>query len=223
MKRSVIMILACLMAATAFAQGEIYTSWPYYYSDFQEGTILLTGGRRHTRPLNVHLLEGKIHFVDEGGIIREADNGKMINAQIGDDIYKRVDGRLMQAIPGPDDSHFIAVSRTADLQALNETGGAYGVSSTSSSTRKLSSLETSQVINTHHMDILQHKEDGTRLDIKTEYYIVRGHECVKATKRDINKSLDKEGKARFKAFLKDHKINWKDPESLKQLFEFYND
>lgn len=221
MKRIFLLLALCLVSSVANAQIEAYTTWPYQYPEFQQGELILSNGQKRVMPINIHLLKGDLHLIDDKGVIQMAPAGQLSSLQIGDDMFRYVKGYLMQVTPGPDKINFVAVRRTADLTALNETGGAYGVSSTTSSTRRLSSLDLSAgFINTNHMELKQNRESGQKLKIKSEYYIVIDGEAVKATKKEMEEHIGAERAAAFKTFLKKNKINWKEEQSLLKLFDF---
>ena len=220
MKRILLLMACWAFALSAQAQIVAYTTWPYYYSDFQQGTMILSNGQRNVKPINIHLLKGDLHFIDDKGIIQMAPAGQFSAVQIGDDIFRRVGGYLMKVTPGPDDRNFIAVRSIADLTVLNETGGAYGTPGTTASTQRITSVDMPGMVNTSHMEIMQNKENGKRLTIKNEYYVVINGNAIKATKKDVGEAIGSERAAAFKQFLKKNKINWKDEESLLKLFDF---
>ena len=220
--KKTLLLLACLtIAVNAFAQIEAYTSWPYQYYDFQKGTLTLTNGQQQFMPVNIHLLKGDLHFIDDKEMIQMAPAGQFSSVQIGDDCFQRVKGYLMQVTPGPDEKNFVAVRHTIDMSAVNETGGAYGTPATTASTQRVTSIDLPGFINTSHMEQVQQRENGKKLKIKTEYYVVIDGKAVKATKKDIAAMVGTEKAAEFKAFLKKNKINWKNEQSLLTLFNFF--
>lgn len=220
MKRILFLTACCLWALNAQAQIEAYTTWPYYYSDFQEGKLTLSNGQTRIMPINIHLLKGDLHFIDEKGIIQMAPAGQFSAVQIGEDYFRRVGGYLMKITAGPDEKNYVAVRRIADLTALNETGGAYGVSSTTASTQRITSVDMPGMVNTSHMELMQNKENGKKLKIKAEYYVVLDGKDVRASKKDFSEAIGADRTPAFKQFLKKNKINWKDEQSLLKLFDF---
>lgn len=217
--RRIFILLTCLAASfPVFAQT---TAWPYLYPDFQTGTIVMSDGKEQRATVNVHLLKGDLHFIDDKGVIQMAPAVQFTGVRIGEASFRRIEGYLMQVLPGPDEGNFIALRRTADLSALNETGGAYGVSSTTSSTRKITSIDLPGMVNTSHMEIMQNREYGQKLKIKSEYFIVLDGKVIKASKKDVGEAVSAERAAEFKQFLKKNKINWKDENSLLTLFDFF--
>ncbi|MBQ6958392.1 MAG: hypothetical protein IJP77_07530 [Bacteroidales bacterium] len=220
MKRILLLTACWLLALPALAQIDAYTTWPYYYPDFQQGTLTLSNGQTRVMPINIHLLKGDLHFVDEKGIIQMAPAGQFSAVQIGEDVFRRVNGYLMKITPGPDDKNFVAVRSLADLTALNETGGAYGVSSTTSSTQRITSVDMPGFVNTSHMEQFQHRESGKKLKIKKEFYVVVDGQAIKASKKEVTEAFGADRADAFKQFLKKNKINWKDEQSLLKLFDF---
>ena len=220
MKRILLLTACWLLALPALAQIDAYTTWPYYYPDFQQGTLTLSNGQTRVMPINIHLLKGDLHFVDEKGIIQMAPAGQFSAVQIGEDVFRRVNGYLMKITPGPDDKNFVAVRSLADLTALNETGGAYGVSSTTASTQRITSVDMPGFVNTSHMEQFQHRESGKKLKIKKEFYVVVDGLAIKASKKEVTEAFGADRADAFKQFLKKNKINWKDEQSLLKLFDF---
>ena len=80
MKRILLLTACWLLALPALAQIDAYTTWPYYYPDFQQGTLTLSNGQTRVMPINIHLLKGDLHFVDEKGIIQMAPTGPMLSS-----------------------------------------------------------------------------------------------------------------------------------------------
>ena len=220
MKRILLLTACWLLALPALAQIDAYTTWPYYYPDFQQGTLTLSNGQTRVMPINIHLLKGDLHFVDEKGIIQMAPAGQFSAVQIGEDVFRRVNGYLMKITPGPDDKNFVAVRSLADLTALNETGGAYVVSATTSSTQRITSVDMPGFVNTSHMEQFQHRESGKKLKIKKEFYVVVDGQAIKASKKEVTEAFGADRADAFKQFLKKNKINWKDEQSLLKLFDF---
>ena len=220
MKRILLLAACWLLAFPALAQIEAYSTWPYYYPDFQQGTLTLSNGQTRVMPINIHLLKGDLHFVDDKGMIQMAPAGQFSSVQIGDDFFKRVNGYLMKITPGPDEKNFVAVRSIVDMTSLNETGGAYGTSSTTASTQRITSVDLPGFVNTNHMEQMQHRDSGKRLTIKNEYYVVIDGKAVKSSKKDVTEALGADRAAAFKQFLKKNKINWKNEQSLLKLFDF---
>ena len=61
-----------LFACNAFAQHEPTTTWPYLYGDFTKGEIKSMKDEAKPGIFNIHILYGRLHFI-EGELIREID------------------------------------------------------------------------------------------------------------------------------------------------------
>lgn len=216
MKR--LIILAAMLASLAAAAQTPSTTWPYLYDNFTQGTIYMKDGAKSDVLLNVQVRHDKLHFIDKD-IIREADLSKVTAVTIADDKYIPVNGE-MRKIVAKGDNGAVVVSLIGDFAALQETGGGYGASSETASTRKLSSVERDGQVNQNHMLILKEKENGADLNIITTYYLIKGNDCIKATRKDVEASLPDGAKANWKAWLKANKIKWRDPDSLLKVVDF---
>ncbi len=218
MKQILITLFISFLSISVYSQ-DCLTTWPYIYPEFQDGTIYMSGGQKINHKMNVHVLYGRLHYID-GAIIKEALSNDIIYIEIANDRYMFVNGDIMKIV-GNREKGFVATHVTADLQRLNETGGAYGTSSTSSATRKLTSVDIPGA-NRNHMELREGKNAGASLDLIYKYYIVTNGSVYEATKKGIESQLSPERKAEFKTFLKANKIRWKDPQSLLKLLDFLN-
>lgn len=219
MKRFVTIALL-LAGAYAIAQNPT-TTWPYLYDNFMPGVIYLQGGAKSEVMMNVHLRHDQLHFIDND-LVKQADLSNTLIVSIGADSFIPAGGELRKIV-AQDDNGVVAVSLIGDFAASQETGGAYGASSESASTRKLSSYDANGQVNRNHMLLLQEKENGADLNIITTYYLIRSGDCVKATRKDVSASLSEEVQAAFKAWLKQNKIKWKDPQSLLKVVGFLSE
>ena len=208
MKRILTMILLCAAAFAASAQTvEEYqptSTWPYIYSDFMDGTLHQSTGGDMEGKFNIHLLESRLHFI-EGNLVKEASPADVYSVKIGQDIFVNAGGTMQLT--------------EIDVTRLNETGGAYGSSSNSMATTALSSIENVGGIGArvNHMEMKNSKNEGKILPVITKLYIVTGNKVIFATKKDVSEASDKEA---FKSFQKEHKIKWRDPQSLLQVVDF---
>lgn len=218
MKRILLIAAGALLGLLAAAQ-EPTTTWPYLYPEFRQGTIYLQGGQKLIHDMNVHIRHDKLHFLDKGGIIKEAVVGDIVAVEIGNDKFVTVNGEMMKVM-AENEKGCIAAEILGDFSALAETGGAYGTSSTSSATRKLSSIDTDSQINQNHMLLLQSKNEGKSIFLITKYYVFAPTLIAPATKNDIAAALPADRQAAWKAWLKTNKIKWKDPQSLLAITSF---
>ena len=219
MKKFLLAVL-CFAAALTLRAQEYSTSWPYLYPEFKEGTVYLTDGSKLVFNLNVHILHGRLHYVDKG-VIKEAVPDNLLLVKIGEDEYMNVDGSIMKVV-AQNDKGLIAALQLGDFDKLRDTGGAYGSSTTSSATRRLTSIDVAGKVNQNHMELWESRHSGELVDLVSTYYIVTPEKTVEATQKAIRETLDDAGKDAFKKWLKQNKIKWKNPESLLTLTDFLN-
>lgn len=224
MKKFLLGLLA-LMAGAAVSSAQDHeptTTWPYLYPDFMEGELHMPGGVNKSGLYNVCIAQGTLHFID-GPLVKEALSSEVFSVRIGEDCHANVGGRIMRVL-AKSDNGFVAEDLSIDVASLNATGGAYGSSSNSVSTRALSSLEGigGTSANMNHMDLKNSKNDGKVLPLIKKTYLVLPNRIIYATKKDV---LAAEGvdKARTNAFLKENKIKWKDPQSLILLVDYLSE
>ena len=201
--RLLTLIAALLLASASWLGAQPYTTtWPYLYSDFQDGVIYMTGGQKIYHKLNVHLMKGRLHYLDND-VVKEAFAGDIFYAEIGPDSDKFmvVNGDMMKVVaeqPGG----FVADHITGDFDALLTGTGAYGMQANTEAIQSYSSLE---------------------FDLRHQLYIVTSGKVCRAVRKDVEALLDKTQKALFKSYLKEHKVKWKDPQSLLQVVTFLDE
>ena len=132
--------------------------------------------------------------------------------------YMNINNSLMEIVFESKDG-FVAKFSKPDYTKLNETGGAYGSSSNTTSTKALTSLEGLGSI-TNHMLQQSDKESGKVIPLKHEYYIVANGSVYPAQKKLFEKMLPADKQAGWKEFQKQNKIKWSDPASLIKLAEY---
>ena len=218
MKKTLILAIAMLVSLAGLKAQECSTAWPYLYPSFQEGTIYMAGGTKIVQQVNVHVLHGRLHYLDNG-LVKEALSKDILLIQIGEDKYMAVEGNIMKVVAS-EERGFVASHQVGDFDKLRESGGAYGTSTTNSATQKLTSLDIAGKVNQNHMEMWESRHNGELLDLVNTYYLVTPQKVWKATKKSINDALDADGKAAFKAWLKSHKIKWNNPDSLLTLLDF---
>ena len=217
MKKLIITLCAVLAAFCSGAQ-ECSTSWPYLYPSFRQGTIYMKGGNTVEQQLNVHVLHGRLHYLDNG-VVKEALSKDILLVKIGEDQYMDVKGDIMKVCES-EPRGFVAAHIVGDFDKLRESGGAYGTSTNNSATRKLTSLDVAGHANQNHMEMWESTHNGEALDLIRTYYLVTPEKIWTASRRGIEEELSAEGRAAFKAWLKGKKIKWNDPGSLLTLLDF---
>lgn len=210
-------VMLFLSAAGVFAQSPT-TTYPYLYDTFTNGTVVMDDGSREARQMNVHLREGRLHYIDNG-IIKEAYLTDVATVEIGNDVFLPVFTSVMQVV-AKNDNGCVVMEQTGDFEGAISGSGAYGTSASSSATMKLTSVQTDSQVNQNYMNILNEKSEGMDLEIITAYYIVTPKCKVKATRKDIEESLPAERAAQLKAYVKEHKVKWKNPQGLLPMVDF---
>lgn len=219
MKKYIILFAFFLFAIYSYSQ-ECTTLWPYVYPEFMEGTLIVPGGKEHKGHFNIHVQESKLHYLEKG-IIKEANSFDVLIVKIESDTYMNFMGQIMKVI-GSESRGFVATLILGDFDKLFNSSGAYGASSNSSATMKLSSIDIGGKSIINHMELRQNRVNGLQLPLKFKYFIVTKGVVYPAKKKDILSKLDKQEASEFKKFVKTNKIKWTNPESLLKILDFFN-
>lgn len=220
--KKLILTLSCLLwVVAALSAQEPTTTYPYLYPQFTDGTVVLDGGKEEARKLNIHLRADKLHYVD-GGIIKEAFLKDVNAVKIGNDVFVPVYGSMMKVV-AKNDNGMVVVEILGDFEASREATGAYGTSSTSSATMKLTSVQTDAQVNQNYMNILNEKDHGVPLRTVSTYYIFTQKLKVKAVEKDVMEALPADKADGWKTFLKTHKIKWKNPQSVLSVVDYLSE
>lgn len=218
MNKVIVWVIALCISVSALAQ-EYSTAWPYLYNEFTPGEVLTLKGSKLEYPMNIHILHGRLHFIEEG-MIKEAASKDIVRVKIGEDEFLSVDQDVMKIV-ARGEKGLVVAHLLGDFEKLNEAGGAYGSSTTSSATRRLTSIEVQGKVNQNHMELREGRHNGELVDLTTTYYIIiPGMDKIPATKRGVEEAIGPDRKADFKAWLKANKIKWNKPESFVNVIAF---
>jgi hypothetical protein len=198
---------------------DITSMWPYAYPEFINGTVYFADSTTLQAPVNVHLQKSRLHYL-ERGVIKEAKTADIVLVDVGADKYYVRRNELLRVLAG-NAQVFLAALTLADFNAIVETGGAYGSSSNVQATRKLSSVEIGGINITNHVELKSKKDAGILLSVNVKYFFVTREEVYPANRKGIAGKLPDGRKEAFNSFIKQHKIKWSNPESLKVLLEFF--
>lgn len=212
-----IVVMMILSAFGASAQSPT-TTYPYLYDTFTSGTVVMDDGSKEARQMNVHLRNGSLHYIDNG-IIKEAFLHDVAAVEIGNDVFIPVFTSVMKVV-AKNDNGCVVEQLKGDFEGAISGSGAYGVSSTSSATMKLTSVQTDAQVNQNYMNILNEKADGMDLKILSAYYLVTPKYKVKATRKDIEDALPADMNEQLKSYVKEYKIKWKSPQGLLLMVDF---
>lgn len=213
-------VMMILSAIGAYAQSPT-TTYPYLYDVFTDGTVIMRDGGKESRQMNVHLREGRLHYIDNG-VIKEAFLTDVAAVEIGEDVFLPVYTSVMKVV-AKNDNGCVVLQYLGDFEAAISGSGAYGVSASSSATMKLTSIQTDSQINQNYMNILNEREDGMDLKVLESYYIVTPKYKVKATRASIEGSIPADKAVLLKSYIKEHKVKWKNPQSLLPMVDFLSE
>lgn len=217
MKRTILSFIAlCLFLNIAVAQGPT-TTWPYINNNFQNAVIYLKSGGKVEYLSNIHLQDCRLHYV-KGSNIMESDMKDILVVELASKRYMNINNSLMEIVCEGKNG-FVAQLSKPDYAKLNETGGAYGSSSNTTSTKALTSLEGIGSVTTHMLQQSE-KENGKVIPLLKEYYIVANGNVYPGQKKLFEKMLPADKQAGLKAFLKANKVRWNTPEDLLKLVDY---
>lgn len=218
---SVIVLLG--FAVMAHAQKfEPNTKWPYVYEHFTPGTIYFEGNEKSPADMNIHLWGNVLHYVKADGKIYQSDDRKVVRVEIGTDAYLYSDHKLMKLIAN-EGTNLLVLLTKGDFDAMRSSGGgAYGSSLNSSASRDLSSLgfDLGGLDQPELGLMLQEKKEGRTIPLVYQYFFIIGGQQIEATKKGVGKFLGDAKADAWKQFQKEHKIKWKQEESLKEVLLF---
>lgn len=224
MMRKVFSVIGLLLlTVVAYAQKyEPNTKWPYVYENFMPGTIYFEGNEKSTADMNIHLWGNVLHYVKADGKIYQSDDRKVVRVEIGDDAYIYSDHKLVKLLANQGTNLLVLLTK-GDFDAMRSSGGgAYGSSLNSSASRDLSSLG----FDLGGMDqpelglMLQEKQEGRAIPMVEQYFFIVGGLQIEANKKGVGKFLGDAKAEAWKQFQKEHKIKWKNEESLKEVLLF---
>lgn len=197
------------------------TKWPYLYNEFQQGTAFFSDGQvSRQQMLNIHLLHSTLHYLD-GDKIKQTDPRGIETIVIATDTFLYSEGELVRLLKRNRQASLIK-QVAIDMEALNKgQSGAYGMETSSSAVKQLTSFEVNGLSNLSHTQMKLEKAEGKELSLKETYYLILNGRSIRATRKEIEKSLSDSERPRFKAFVKQHKIKWKEDNSLIQLLDFF--
>ncbi len=208
--------IATLFCISVLAAQEPTTTWPYIFSNFEAATIYLKSGGKIEYTANIHLSKSNLHYID-GEEIKESKSKDILMVVIGGRKFMSVNGALMEIV-AEQEGGFVAKSREIDFTRLNETGGAYGASSNTLSTKALSSIEGVGFTPNHALQV-QNKDNGKELPLKNEYFIVVNGSVYPAEKALLINFAPADKQQTVKDFVKKNKIRWTRPEDLIKLVD----
>lgn len=211
----------CLLSL--WAKGYIPTTkWPYWYNEFRKGTVYFSDNRNSKEELlNIHLLHGSLHYLD-GDRIKQSDPRLIKQIVISADTFFYLEGELVQWVKRKGNTSLIKQIRIDKESLGSAQTGAYGMNASSSAIQQLTSIQMNGMSNLNHTQMKLEKEEGKELQLIETYYLLRNEKRIRATRKELEKSLSATEKASFKAYVKQHQIKWKEEASLIKLLDFFD-
>lgn len=223
--RTLLFSLAVLSAVLPVSAQEYVpkTNWPYVYEEFSPGRIVThQGSEIDYDKLNVNLVSGKTHYVQDG-IIMQADPNTIALLEIGNDSYICVGGRMYKILQRTE-SGAVLLRTTIDTDAMASADIGYGKSSiASTSNLSLSAISSGMdySVNRSLDDLLSERSSGEPLVLSTVMGLYYKGTFVPASRSDVLKipGIDKN---LVKQYLKKEKIRFGKVEDLASLLDYLN-
>lgn len=221
--------LSMLLGALFFWMFSVYaegyapsTLWPYWYDEFQEGTVFFSGDQQSKQTLlNIHLLHSTLHYLN-GDHIRQADPRTIEKVVIATDTFLYGDGEWVELIKETPTVRLVKAVRIDKESLAAAQTGAYGMAASAAAVQSLTSIQLNGISNLSHTQMKLEKEDGKKLKLIPTYYLLLNGQSVRATRKDVEKSLSAADRISFQAFVKQNKIKWKEEASLQKLLDFFD-
>ena len=196
-------------------------TWAYLYENFTTGNVYNSKGDiLLTAPLNVSVIDGKLHYVKEDKIM-EADMLQVYTAVIDKDTYMNVGGKMLRILSKSEKSAVLEEVEV-DMDKLSKAEIGYGITSATASVQGLHMAAMSNYVNTTFKDANENKGLGERIPIKEHTYLLSRGTLVIAKKREVVKLPGLDRKA-AEAFFKSEKIKWNNYEDLQKVADYISD
>lgn len=219
---AVVLLLVFAGMPMSFAQKvEPTSTWPYLYREFQEGVVRMNGGDLVKAALMNVSLDGKVHYVREKDQkVMSADMLRVFTARVGDDVYVNCGGRMMKVL-AENENGTVVCEYSLNAEEMGKSDIGYGISSSTASTQKLSSLagDSSSLVNLPLSTLMEGRGSGEKLPVARRVFLRLGLNMVPASRKGVTDASFVDGAA-AKAFFKSKKIKWNDPSSLLEVVDF---
>ena len=194
--------------------------WPYLFEEFSAGVVTNYGGEVSADGFfNVSVVDGKLHFVQDGKIM-VANMNQLQAVRIGDKVFVNRMGKLKEVVSEERGGFFVLREVDVDMDELAKTDIGFGARSAVASTQKVNGLMVSGgTVNLALETAIAAAKDGAELPVREKYvFLVKSREYP----ADKSSFLSMEGidKASAKAFLKSEKIKWHNAASLGVVLKY---
>ena len=222
MKR--IFVISLLFAAVFASSAQDYMptiNWPYLYPEFYEGELAHLGGKTSKAKLNINLGQGKLHMVGDDGMIGEVSVSQVISLNVCGDEFRNVGGKMLKVL-ARSEKGYVVEETLANYSAVVRQDGAYG-GSNANAAQGYSYDENygnyAYLITNNYEDLLSQKEYGEELPVTVQRFIVINGISVPAARKSVA-AMEGVDKKEFAAFLKENKIDWKNPQDVLKVIGF---
>lgn len=200
--------------------GEPTTMWPYLFDDFTEATLYFRSQEKGHARVNIHLLRNDLHYLNGSKIYTTNEQDEIARIVLADSTaFVRCEEKFVEVL-GETPQALFGRWTNGDFDRLLQTKGAYGTSSSTSATNKLSSLPLGGVNNFNYDMMRIERENSQTLPLTSKMCFVIDGKMYNANKRTISKLLPESKRKEFNAFLKTNKVKWNKVEGLQQVLEF---
>lgn len=236
-KRIVKLVAIALLATqTAMAQKTIadgykpMITWPFLFSDFQDGIMVVGEDSVSQSKLNFHLRSEALDCIDANGkiarIIFPGIKGILIDHQT----YRFIDGHPMRQLFEEDGDmlmEYYYIDYDLMGKGYNEGMALYARENFDVSIRanwhnfpNYKELHMPGEFNELYTELKDKRHGGMELPVKLRYYFVIGGKTIAANSSSCGELLDKQGRKQLASFIKANKLKWKTPEHLITILQY---
>jgi len=225
------MLSALLMGLGLFAQAPT-TTWPYLFPEFQEGVVHLKDKAAVTQKVNIHVFKGALHYLDGNGVVREYIMLEVLSVEVGEDKYVNQDGTMLKVL-AEDATGCVAEENLGDIEvpkklhaARNPTidnraqSGAFETTAQQQAAVKVSVFELANTVGSSEKSVKAVSDKGREIEMLKKNYVIVDSTAVVATKKGLADWVPAERQADWKAWQKENKVKWNDPQSLLTIASF---
>jgi hypothetical protein len=212
----------CLFAASLFAQVATVASSAiekqYFYDEFKIGTVHFSQGDPARARLNYNFVDQNMEFVnhqDNDAILVLVRQPNMTHIEIGNDIFVPVENRgFAQVImDGP-----VTLLRKKRIHVEGDKTGGYGQPNTTASVANVSTLPGQSGVQAF---INYQFPPSVKTRTELSFYLMKNNRVFSATRKNYLR-LYSEIKPQLEEYLKQHKVDFKDEDHLRNFSKFAN-
>lgn len=219
-----LLLLSSFLLVVAISSAQTYTvkngssisdvltlSDIYQYPQFMPGTAFLKDGRKAPGKLNYNLLVAEVQFIDpKGDTLALNMDDQLQHLVIGKDTFYFDKGYLEQVTTGGG----VKLAKRTYFSSNHQKEGAYGVSSPSSSSTSISTINIQDKTYT-----LKVAEDVILMKNKLFYFGDQNNHFYHAEKKNLLKLVPK-NKDKVEDYLKANNVNFSSEDDLVKLVAF---